>query len=91
MARRVKRSEESGKKGHRRKAKKPAKSQSPGFFRRVALLVRWSLITAIWGFVLLGSVLAWYAYDLPDIEGLASASRRPGASSRAGRVASAPR
>ncbi|MEE8228158.1 MAG: PBP1A family penicillin-binding protein [Kiloniellales bacterium] len=77
MARKVKPSEKSGKKGRRGKAKKPAKSQSPGFFQRVALLVRWSLIAAIWGFVLLGSVLAWYAYDLPDIEGLASASRRP--------------
>ena len=58
MAGKVKRSEESGKKGRRGKAKKPAKSQNSGFFRRLALLVRWSLIAAIWGFVLLGSVLA---------------------------------
>jgi penicillin-binding protein 1A len=44
---------------------------------RVTRWVRWSLIAGIWGFVLVGAVLAWYASDLPDIEGLAKATRQP--------------
>ncbi len=43
----------------------------------MARALRWTLIAAIWGFVLLGSLLAWYAYDLPDIDGLAGTTRQP--------------
>lgn len=66
-------------KGARKRAsqhRKPA-ARGPGLFARTTRLVRWSLIGAIWGFVLAGVVLAWYASDLPDIEGLAKASRQP--------------
>jgi len=57
--------------GRGRKA--PARSLAA----RVTRWVRWSLIAGIWGFVLAGLVLAWYASDLPDIEGLAKATRQP--------------
>ena len=75
--------------GHRNKAKRAGSSgkkanrgkgarRRSGIVRRAATLVRWSLIAAIWGFIALGSVLAWYAYGLPDIEGISQATRRPG-------------
>ncbi len=70
----AKRAGSSGKKANRGKG---AKRRS-GMVRRAATLVRWSLIAAIWGFIALGSVLAWYAYGLPDIEGISQATRRPG-------------
>ncbi|MGE0724163.1 MAG: transglycosylase domain-containing protein [Alphaproteobacteria bacterium] len=40
-------------------------------------LARWTLIFGIWGLVVLGGVVAWYAYDLPDTRNLATADRRP--------------
>ena len=61
--------------GADKRRKRPARE--PGFAGRVARLFRWSLVLTIWGFVLLGSVLAWYATDLPDIGGLARATRQP--------------
>ncbi len=70
----AKRAGSSGKKANRGKG---AKRRS-GIVRRAATLVRWSLIAAIWGFIALGSVLAWYAYGLPDIEGISQATRPPG-------------
>ncbi len=58
--------------------RKPKRSAgSRGLASRLTRLVRWSLIAGIWGFVLAGLLLAWYAYDLPDIEGLAKATRQP--------------
>ncbi len=65
-----------GTRGQAAKSRKRA-PRSRSLAGRVTRLVRWSLIAGIWGFVLLGSVLAWYAYALPDIEGLAKATRRP--------------
>ena len=59
--------------GHRR----ARTARSRGLAGRVTRLLRWTLIAGIWGFVLVGLVLAWYAYDLPDIEGLAKATRQP--------------
>ena len=66
--------------GPSRKGKNRGKGakRRTGMVRRVAVVVRWSLIAAIWGFIALGSVLAWYAYGLPDIEGISRATRRPG-------------
>jgi penicillin-binding protein 1A len=65
--------------GSRGKADKSRKRppRSLSLAGRVTRLFRWSLIAAIWGFVLLGSVLAWYAYDLPDVERVARATRQP--------------
>ena len=66
-------------KGSRGKADKSRKrpARALGFAGRLARLFRWSLVAAVWGFVLLGSLLAFYASDLPDIGGLARATRQP--------------
>ncbi len=37
---------------------------------------RWSLILSIWGGLAFGALVAWYAYDLPDIDRLEAPSRR---------------
>ncbi|MFC6216364.1 transglycosylase domain-containing protein, partial [Fodinicurvata halophila] len=34
-------------------------------------------IVAVWGVILLGSVVAYYAYDLPDVSRIADTGRRP--------------
>jgi len=42
---------------------------------------KWSLVLAIWGGLVLGGVLVWFAWDLPSVEELAPAAeitRRPG-------------
>ena len=39
---------------------------------------RWSLIAGIWTGLALGVLVAWYAYDLPDIGELEKADRRAG-------------
>ncbi|MEE2996753.1 MAG: PBP1A family penicillin-binding protein [Pseudomonadota bacterium] len=39
-------------------------------------LFKWSLICAIWGGVTLGTLVAWYAWDLPDIDKLKAPTRR---------------
>lgn len=57
--------------------KKPA--AKPARSRRSRLVVgaaKWSLILAIWGGVALGAVVAWYAYDLPDIDNLDTPARK---------------
>ena len=44
---------------------------------RVAVgVVRWSLIGGIWAALALGVLVAWYAYDLPDIDTLEAPTRR---------------
>ena len=42
---------------------------------------KWSLVLGIWGAIVLGDVLVWFAWDLPSIDDLGPAvdkSRRPG-------------
>lgn len=46
----------------------------PSLLRRVG---SWLLVAGIWCGVLLGAVLAYFAYDLPDIRKIAQAERRP--------------
>ncbi len=41
-------------------------------------VLRWAMIVAIWGGVAVGGLVAWYAYDLPDLEKLETHARRPG-------------
>lgn len=51
----------------------------PGRSRRSRLILgtfKWSLILSIWGAVALGVVVAWYAYDLPDIDNLDAPTRK---------------
>jgi penicillin-binding protein 1A len=63
----------------KRGGKKPArakKSRSP-----VLWLIKWGLVAAIWGLVIGGVVLAWFAWNLPSTDGLdpaAAQTRRPG-------------
>lgn len=63
----------------KRGGKQPArakKSRSP-----VLWLVKWGLVASIWGFVIGGVVLVWFAWNLPSTDGLdpaAAQTRRPG-------------
>ena len=40
-------------------------------------LVRWAFVAGIWGTVALGAMVAWYAYDLPELERIPQLARRP--------------
>ncbi len=40
-------------------------------------MVLWCSVLAIWGTILLGGLVAYYAWDLPDVGGLEQVSRRP--------------
>ena len=63
--------------GNSARATKPR--AKPGRSRRSRLILgaaKWSLILAIWGGVALGAVVAWYAYDLPDIDNLDIPARK---------------
>lgn len=64
-------------KGGRRKGgatRKQQAARAAGLLRRV---VTWGLVAAIWCGVVLTGVLAWYAYDLPDISEIEKMTRRP--------------
>jgi penicillin-binding protein 1A len=76
MPRKGKTDRAGGSRGKGGRKRRPA-ARSRGLAGRLTRLVRWSLVAGIWGFVLVGLLLAWYAYDLPDIEGLAKATRQP--------------
>ncbi len=62
----------------RRPPKKTPRNTTPG--RRgvwLKRLVIWGGSAAIWTLVLLGGLIAWYAYDLPEVDGVAAAARQP--------------
>jgi penicillin-binding protein 1A len=60
-------------------ASKPAAGSGRGRIRGALLsLLRLSLVAAIWGCVLLGGILTWFAYDLPDIDEATQRARKPG-------------
>lgn len=64
----------------KRKATSPPKAvpQRSSMLWRVT---KWSLVFSIWGGLVLGGVLVWFAWDLPSVDELAPAaekSRRPG-------------
>lgn len=40
-------------------------------------LVRWGAVLSIWGVVLIGGIVAWHAFGLPDLEALETPERRP--------------
>lgn len=69
-ARRAK-AERSGK-GSGRPPAKPARPRR----RRLAAAVRWTLILAVWGAVGLAGLVAWFAYDLPQVERFEAPTRR---------------
>ncbi len=45
--------------------------------RALAGLARWSLVLGIWCAVGLGGIIAWYAWDLPELSSLEAPARRP--------------
>ena len=57
-------------KGRRAKAAPPRRSWAGRLFRGLIVL-------AIWSLVILAGVLAYYAYDLPDVGKIAETTRRP--------------
>ncbi|MFA7429063.1 MAG: PBP1A family penicillin-binding protein [Rhodospirillaceae bacterium] len=40
-------------------------------------MVRWLLVLGVWGTVAAAMVVAWFAYDLPDLDDVAGITRRP--------------
>lgn len=56
--------------------KSSAKSARSRRSRLILGAAKWSLLLAIWGGVALGAVVAWYAYDLPDIDNLDIPARK---------------
>ncbi len=48
-----------------------------GLSRAASFLLYWGAIAAVWGGVVGGCLLAFYAYDLPDVDAAFSATRRP--------------
>ncbi|MEJ2015436.1 MAG: PBP1A family penicillin-binding protein [Limibacillus sp.] len=63
------------KKGGKAKTrKKAAHKKQRSLLRR---LVVWTLVLGIWGAVALGGLIAYYAYDLPDVSRMAVLERQP--------------
>ncbi|MGB0632758.1 MAG: transglycosylase domain-containing protein, partial [Alphaproteobacteria bacterium] len=66
-----------GRPGAKSPSRKSAAAGGGSGPRRLAFrLFKWSLICAIWGGVALGAVVAWYAWDLPDIDKLEAPTRK---------------
>jgi len=64
----------------KRKASPPPKV-APKASSSLWRVTKWSLVFAIWGGLIVGGVLVWFAWDLPSVDELAPAaekSRRPG-------------
>ena len=45
--------------------------------RLFAFCAKWTAVAAVWGVIALVGVVAWYAYDLPDVNSALSATRQP--------------
>ncbi len=58
--------------GRRRAGRAPSRPRGWGGW-----LVKWTLVSAIWTTIALLAALAWFAYDLPDIDQVAMPERRP--------------
>lgn len=48
---------------------------TPG--RVLLWLMKWSLVAGLWGGIILGGVLVWYAYQLPSLSTIGDLDRRP--------------
>ncbi|OUS14453.1 penicillin-binding protein [Rhodospirillales bacterium 47_12_T64] len=62
-----------------RKAVRAKAAGSRGGRKRgfVKTLFLWMSVLSIWGIILLGGVIGWYAWDLPDVGNLDQIARRP--------------
>ncbi len=70
----AKRKTSPGKKKPRGKKAAPARSWPR---RAVLFLAKWSAVAAVWGVIAVGGLVAWYAYDLPDVSEALNATRQP--------------
>ncbi|MDJ0894259.1 MAG: PBP1A family penicillin-binding protein [Alphaproteobacteria bacterium] len=68
MARRTKRTT-----SRRRRSRRKGKLG----WRITGFLVKWGIVVGVWATVLAGMVVGYYAYDLPDVDHLNAASRKP--------------
>ena len=68
----------SRKKASSRKTKARKKSNARQGVRHGVLwpIFKWTLTASVWGLIMLGGVLAYYAYDLPDVSEALTAERR---------------
>ncbi|MBT5459241.1 MAG: hypothetical protein HOK82_21805, partial [Rhodospirillaceae bacterium] len=57
--------------------KSGAKDAAPRKRKPWVVALRWTAMVGIWGFVALMGILAYYGYDLPDLEKLETPQRRP--------------
>jgi penicillin-binding protein 1A len=74
------RSENPGLKGERRGAPPPPPARGRGKGPRRGLfgaLLKWALVLSVWGLVLVGAVIAYFAFTLPDLSGIDKFNRRP--------------
>ena len=58
-------------------SRKGAGGGNGGGRRWLGRLLGWGVSLGIWGVIVVGAVVAYYAYDLPDLDSLTSTSRRP--------------
>ena len=65
--------------GRRGSAKSATTKKAPAEQRSSLLwrATKWSLVLGIWGTIVLGGVLVWFAWDLPSVEELARQPKRP--------------
>jgi penicillin-binding protein 1A len=56
------------------RGRRPRPPPRPWFLR---FLLKWSFVVAIWIVFAAGAVVAWYAYDLPDVANIPALERRP--------------
>ena len=64
-------------KGNPRDAKRHPAAKTPRRRGLLARLARWALVVGIWVGVAVCGVVAWYAWDLPDLSRLETPTRRP--------------
>lgn len=59
---------------HRKSVRRNPKVKSGGFWR---WLFKWGFVASIWGGIFLIGIIAYYAYDLPDIDQVQKISQKP--------------
>ncbi len=63
--------------GHSVKRRKEGRSRRKSGGSCLGKLVKWTVLLVIWGVIAVGGLAAWYSLDLPDVEKLSAATRRP--------------
>jgi len=60
-----------------KRARGRAGGDPPGRRRWLKPLAIWSLVLGIWALLVAGAIVVYYAYDLPEVDQVADASRKP--------------